>query len=62
MTRTVLTVPLRLSLNYNEGWNAYHVMQVIRGDALYADAGGFFFNNYPPLSFYLMAVFTRVLG
>lgn len=61
VTRIVLTVPLHLSLNYNEGWNAYHVMQILHGDSVYADAGGFFFNNYPPLSFYLIAGLTRVL-
>jgi hypothetical protein len=60
-TRSVLTVPLRLSLNYNEGWNAYHVMAIMRGGALYPDSG-FFFNNYPPLSFYVVAGWTRLVG
>ena len=30
LTRIVLTVPLRLSLNYNEGWNAYHALDCSR--------------------------------
>ena len=60
-TRVLLTVPLRLSLNYNEGWNAYHAAAIMRGGALYPDSG-FFFNNYPPLSFYVVAGWTRLVG
>jgi hypothetical protein len=62
LTRTVLSVPLRLSLNYNEGWNAYHTLDIGRGAALYARGGGFFFNNYPPLSFVVVAALARVVG
>ena len=62
LMRTVLSVPLHLSLNYNEGWNAYHTLDVARGAALYGRSGGLFFNNYPPLSFFIVAAFARVLG
>lgn len=62
LTRIVLTVPLRLSLNYNEGWNAYHALDAARGAALYGHDGGFFFNNYPPLSFFVVAALARVFG
>ena len=60
--RIVLTIPLHVSLNYNEGWNAYHALEVMRGSPLYPAAPHFFFNNYPPLSFYLMAGATRLVG
>jgi hypothetical protein len=62
LTRIVLTLSLRVSLNYNEGWNAYHVVDVMRGGALYPNPPRFFFNNYPPLSFYLVAGVTRLAG
>jgi hypothetical protein len=61
LLRTVLTTPLHISLNYNEGWNAYHVAEVLRGGSPYTNASPFFFNNYPPLSFYLTAAATRVI-
>jgi hypothetical protein len=61
-TRIVLTIPLHTPLNYNEGWNAYHAMDVIRGSALYPHPPRLFFNNYPPLSFYLIAGATRLVG
>ena len=58
----VRSIPLHASLNYNEGWNAYHVMELIHGDRLYPIDPRFFFNNYPPLSFYVMAFWSRPLG
>jgi len=61
-TRIVLTVPLHTSLNYNEGWNAYHVMDVMRGGVLYPNPSQFFSNNYPPLSFYVVAGLTELVG
>ena len=60
--RIALVIPLHLPLNYNEGWNAYHAVEVARGDPLYPAAPRFFFNNYPPLSFYLTAAALRVVG
>ena len=58
----VRSIPLHMSLNYNEGWNAYHAMELIHGDRLYPINPRFFFNNYPPLSFYVMASWGRHLG
>ncbi len=56
---TFRSIPLRVSLNYVEGWNAYHASEVIRGDALYPVNPRFFINNYPPLSFYASALWGR---
>jgi hypothetical protein len=61
LVRTALAIPERVPLNYNEGWNAYHVAQVLQGTALYNRPGTLFFNNYPPLSFYMVAAMTRVI-
>jgi len=61
-TRIVLTIPLHIPLNYNEGWNAYHAMDVIHGAALYPQPSRLFFNNYPPISFYVVAAAARLVG
>src|SRR4029077_5082285 len=38
----------------NEGWNAYHADQAMRGSGLYPPPDGLIANNYPPLSYYLL--------
>jgi len=49
-------------LNYNEGWNAYHAEAVFSERPLYPAADALFPNNYPPLSFVLIAWLARGLG
>ncbi|GBQ86575.1 hypothetical protein AA13595_1925 [Gluconacetobacter johannae DSM 13595] len=53
----VLMIPYRISLNYNEGWNAYLALRAV-GAALplYPPAGGMVFNNYPPLGFSIVGL------
>jgi len=60
--RTILIIGRRIPLNFNEGWNAFHAADVAAGRPLYPDASGLFFNNYPPLSFYPVAVVGRLVG
>lgn len=48
----VSMIGLHVPLDPNEGWNAYHSAAAMSGAALYPD--GLFFNNYPPLSFYVV--------
>lgn len=48
----------RISYNYNEGWNMYHTSSFLLGKSLYAY--GLTPLNYPPLSFYFSALFTRL--
>ena len=43
-----------ISQVYNEGWNAYHAVAAVTGGVLYPPPETFVFNNYPPLSFYLV--------
>jgi hypothetical protein len=62
LVSVVRSIPLQTILNYNEGWNAYHAMELIQGDRLYPVTPRFFFNNYPPLSFYVLAFFGRHIG
>ncbi|HEX7481101.1 MAG TPA: glycosyltransferase family 39 protein, partial [Polyangiales bacterium] len=49
-------------IDYNEGWNAVHQARAIAGQPLYGSASPLFFNNYPPLSFYLIGGLGSVLG
>ncbi len=53
---------LRIPLNYNEGWNAYHALSIVRGGPLYPAGDALLLNNYPPLSFYVVAAVGRVTG
>jgi hypothetical protein len=55
-------VPLRLTVNFNEGWNAFHTADLIAGRPLYPDPAGVYINNYPPLSFHVVALASRALG
>jgi hypothetical protein len=49
-----------LELSPNEAWNAYHADHVLQGRPLYPAADDLITNNYPPLSFYLVAVLSRI--
>ncbi len=46
----------------NEGWNAYHADQAMRGTGLYPPPDGLVANNYPPLSYYLIGWLGRAFG
>jgi Dolichyl-phosphate-mannose-protein mannosyltransferase len=61
LARVVLTLPLHVPLNYNEGWNAYHAADVLAGHSPYDSHRPYFFNNYPPVSFYVVAAATRLV-
>jgi hypothetical protein len=54
-------IPLRISLDVNEGWNAYLATAAFAG-GLYPHPPHFFFNNYPPLSFFIVGALGRMLG
>ena len=48
----------QVSLNYNEGWNAYKAQAVLTWQPLYPTWDQPWVNNYPPLSFYLVAALS----
>jgi hypothetical protein len=50
------------SINYNEGWNAYHQQTASQGKPLYGEAPKFITNNYPPISFHLVGLASRLTG
>lgn len=53
---------LYLPLNPNEGWNALQSERALGSGTLYPASGAFFFNNYPPLSFYVVGLLGQVVG
>jgi hypothetical protein len=53
---------LTYQINYNEGWNAYFVQRVIAGLPLYPPDPEAIINNYPPVSFYLVAALSVLTG
>ena len=56
------SLPAFASLNYNEGWNAYHATAVFSERPLYPPPGDLFPNNYPPLSFAVVALLEGLFG
>jgi hypothetical protein len=57
----VASLPWLAPRGYNEGWNAYHAEAVGSERPLYPEPAALFPNNYPPLSFALVALAGRVL-
>jgi hypothetical protein len=49
-------------IDMNEGWNAYYQMRAAAGLPLYTGLPQGMFNNYPPLSFYLIGWLGQMIG
>lgn len=62
LMRVVSSLGLQIPLDPNEGWNAYHAQAAITGGRLYPGPDSFLFNNYPPLSFYIVGAFGKLVG
>lgn len=60
LLRDGFALGLRVPLDPNEGWNAYHALAAMTGGALYPH--GLMVNNYPPLSFYVVGILGKSLG
>ncbi len=58
----VARLPMRVPINYNEGWNAYQADRAMSGRALYPPVDSLLSNNYPPLSFFVVGMAGRVVG
>ncbi len=58
----LLSIPLRIQRNYNEGWLALLAERAVTGGALYPPDGSFIANNYPPLPFYLVGLLGHLTG
>ena len=53
---------LVFQINYNEGWNSYFTARVLQGLPLYPARATQLVNNYPPLSFFLVAAVSALSG
>ncbi len=62
LTRNLLAIAVLAPLDPNEGWNAAHTLSLLTGKSLYPSPQSLMVNNYPPLSFYLVAALTKVTG
>jgi hypothetical protein len=62
LARNLAMIPAHVPLDPNEGWNAAHALSVLAGRALYPPPGDWMMNNYPPLSFYIVAAVTKLTG
>jgi hypothetical protein len=62
LIRNILAIPVVAPLDPNEGWNAAHTLSVLTSHALYPPPASLMVNNYPPLSFYLVAGLTMLTG
>jgi hypothetical protein len=59
--RVLAIIALKVPLDPNEGWNAYHAVAAMTSGSPYPPASSFLTNNYPPLSFYVVGELGRVL-
>src|SRR5438045_5669542 len=55
-------LPIHYPIDVNEAWNALNAERAMDMDTLYPSASGSFFNNYPPLSFYVVGLAGRLVG
>jgi hypothetical protein len=62
MAWPLATIGRHISLNNNEGWNAYWSTRALAGQPIYTDAASPLTNNYTPLSFYIVGWFGRAIG
>jgi len=60
--RVTAVLGLRVPLDPNEGWNAYHAAAAMAGQGPYPAASSFMTDNYPPLSFYVVGALGKVFG
>lgn len=62
VVRATASIGVRYTLDYNEGWNAYHAQAAMDGGALYPAPPSFMYNNYPPISYYVIGTVGKALG
>lgn len=60
--RVLRVIGLKIPLDPDEGWNAYHATAAMMSGSPYPAASSFMSNNYPPLSFYLVGGLGSALG
>ncbi|CAA7622060.1 conserved membrane hypothetical protein [Candidatus Terasakiella magnetica] len=53
---------IEIEIDYNEGWNVFQQLRAQAWTSLYSGQGPMLFNNYPPLSFYLVGGLGVIVG
>jgi hypothetical protein len=62
LVRNMAAIAVLAPLDPNEGWNAAHALFLLAKGTPYPPPQGLMINNYPPLSFYLVAALTHWTG
>lgn len=62
MVRVLYILGRPFPFDPNEGWNAYITQAMLHGAPLYPGADAYIVNNYPPLSFYAVALVGFLTG
>jgi 4-amino-4-deoxy-L-arabinose transferase-like glycosyltransferase len=62
LMHVVCVIGLQVPFDPNEGWNAAFAHAVLATGSPYPPAQSLMINNYPPLSFYLVAAVSKVTG
>jgi hypothetical protein len=60
--RLATTVTLPVVYGFDEGWNAFHAFAAARGHNPYPPPSSFMYNNYPPLSYYVVGGLGLLFG
>jgi len=60
LLQALILSSIKIQLDENEGWNAYWAHHLLDGLPLYPPVGALVSNNYPPLSFVLVAGLARL--
>ncbi len=58
----ILRISSLMSVDYNEGWNAYRDQMAARGQPLYGAPPDLWITNYPFLSFHIIGLLSKVTG
>ncbi|MGO9982876.1 MAG: glycosyltransferase family 39 protein [Rhodomicrobium sp.] len=58
----VWRIGFQIEIGRNEPWNAWFIDAVLNGTALYPSRDELIVNNYPPLSFYFVALVSKLTG
>jgi len=58
----ILTLPWHVAHEKDEGWIAYQVAAAMKGGVVYPMPPSFWFNNYPPLSYYVIGGLGKIVG
>lgn len=62
LIHVVSVIGFQVPFDLNEGWNAAFAQSVLSSGSPYPKPSGLLFNNYPPLSFYLVAAVSKLTG